>query len=160
MFRYLLLSTLIVFAIVIVVAGWVNRDLIEIKIKSVYAQVPPKPVEPNPTESVAPPPLHGDAPWVLSALPECLIQMSESSGPPSFVMSHLPHGATLVEPPAVLNYADCTISLAGDEAYVSRGPDRFRIPPKVWFYRTATELALLRSDSRGTELRVYEPATP
>ena len=43
MLRYLLLSTVIVFAVAIVVAGWVNRDLIRIKIASVYARVAPKP---------------------------------------------------------------------------------------------------------------------
>ena len=43
MARYLILSALIVFGVAIAVAGWVNRDLIRIKIASVYARVPPKP---------------------------------------------------------------------------------------------------------------------
>ncbi|MBV8332755.1 MAG: hypothetical protein JO192_08490 [Candidatus Eremiobacteraeota bacterium] len=158
MLRYLLLSAFIVFGIAIVVAGWMNRDLIRIKIASVYAKVSPKPVPANPAESVSPAPLRGDAPWALSALPECLVQLSETSGPPAFVMSHLPAGAVQIAPPATLHYADCTISLAGDEAYVVRGPDRLRIPPKVWLYRSATSLAMVRRDARGTELRVYQPA--
>jgi hypothetical protein len=155
----LVLSAIIVFGVAVVVAGWTNRDLIRLKIASVYARVSPKPVQPGPSVSVSPKAMSGDAPWALSALPECFIQMSETSGPPAYVMSHVPPGAVQLRAPATLRYADCTVSIAGDEAYVTRGPDRFRIPPKAWFYRSATQLALLRQDSRGTELRVYEAAT-
>ena len=158
MLRYFAISTAIVLAVAVVVAGWVNRDLIRIKIAAAYARVPPKPL---PAQSAVSPnglPLHGDAPWALSALPECLIQTSETTGPPSFVLAHLPPGALPVVPPATLRYADCTITVAGSEAVVTRGQDRFRIPPPVRFYRTGASVALLRIEGRGMELRVYEPA--
>jgi len=158
--RYLLISTIIVLAVAVAVAGWINRDLIRIKIASVYAPVSPKPVQPNPTARGSPVPLRGDAPWALSALPECLVQTSESTGPPGYTLAHLPPGSERLEPPATLRYGDCTISVAGDEAFVSRGADRFRIPPKIRFYRTSATLSLLRVEGRGTELRVYEPARP
>ncbi|HZY98570.1 MAG TPA: hypothetical protein VFE36_03270 [Candidatus Baltobacteraceae bacterium] len=158
MIRYLALSSIIVFTVAVVVAGWTNRDLIRIKIASVYAPVSPKPVPPNPRESGSPAGLKGDAPWALSALPECLVQMSETTGPPAYTAAHLPPGSVQVQPPASLKYGDCTISVTGDEAFVSRGTDRFRIPPKVRFYRTPQLLALLRVEGGGSELRVYQPA--
>lgn len=160
MARYLAISTVIVFAVAIIVAGWMNRDLIRIKIASVYASVPPKPVPTTPIGGGNQVPLRGDAPWALSALPECLVQMSETTGPQSYTLAHLPPGSASVQPPATLRYGDCTISVAGDEAFVSRGADRFRIPPKIRFYRTQQTLALLRVEGGGTELRVYQPAQP
>lgn len=160
MLRYLVISTLIVFTVAVVVAGWMNRDLIRIKIASVYASAPPKPAPSSTTGSGSSGGLRGDAPWALSALPECLVQMSESTGPPAYTSARLPAGSVPIGPPATLHYGDCTISLTGDEAFVSRGADRFRIPPKVRFYRTARTLALLRVEGGGSELRVYQPAKP
>jgi hypothetical protein len=157
MAKYLALSTVIVLTVAVIVAGWMNRDLIRIKIASVYAPVSPKPVAANPSAAANGVGLRGDAPWALSALPECLIQTSETTGPSAYVLAHVPAGAVVVEPPATLHYGDCTISLTGDEAYVSRGADRFRIPPKVRLYRNAGSLALLRTDPHGNELRVYQP---
>jgi len=159
MLRYLLLSTVIVFAVAIVVAGWVNRDLIRIKIASAYARVAPKPGPSNAPEPERASALAGDAPWALSALPECLSQTSESRGPVRYVLARLPKGAVPIVPPASLVYGDCTIRIVGDEAYVSRGHDRLRIPPRVRFYRTADSIVLIRDDQESAELRVYEPAT-
>ena len=158
MLKYLLLSAAIVLSLAIVVAGWVNRDLIRIKIASVYARVYPKPG--GATASVRPSDeaLTGDAPWALSALPECLTQTSESTGSIEYVRAHLPRGATPVRPPATLVYGDCTISIAGDQAFVRRGSDRLRIPPSVRFYRAEGLLAMVRQTPQGTELRVYEPS--
>lgn len=158
MIRYLLLSTVIVVAVAMVVAGWTNRDLIRIKLASVYARVPAKPGASDSLEQGSVAPLRGDAPWALSALPACLIQMSKSTGSPAYVHAHLPPGATPIVPPATLVYGDCSIKIAGDEAYVRRGADLLRIPPRVHFYRAAGLLALIRESSVGQELRVYEPA--
>ena len=105
-------------------------------------------------------PFRGDAPWALSALPECLSQLSVTTGSASFVRSHVPAGATPVVPPATLSYGDCTISVAGDEAEVRRGNDRFHIPGSVRFYRGPALLAVLRSGGGGNELRVYLPTHP
>ena len=158
MLRYLLLSTAIVLGIAATVAAWVNRDLIRIKIASVYARAPAKPGGASARERGAAAALLGDAPWALSALPECLIQTSESSGAPRYVRRHLPAGAAPIVPPATLVYGDCSIRITGDEAYVRRGPDRLPIPPRVRFYRAAGFLALIRETPRGEELRVYQSA--
>ncbi|HZY97030.1 MAG TPA: hypothetical protein VFE35_08000 [Candidatus Cybelea sp.] len=158
MLRYLLASTVIVVGTAVLATAWANRDLIRLKIASISAHGPAKAgasgvLQPKPTL-----PLHGDAPWALSALPECFSQLSESTGSPSYVRAHLPKDAVPIVQPARLAYGDCTIAVAGDEAYVRRGDDRLRIPPHVQFYRAARLLALIRWNSRGAELRVYQPA--
>ncbi|MEO6835905.1 MAG: hypothetical protein ABI231_08370 [Candidatus Tumulicola sp.] len=159
MLRYFVIATIVVLGTAVVIAGWVNRDMIRIKIASVYAPVAPKPEPSSTTGRGTTVGLRGDAPWALSALPECLIQTSESTGRRSYVLEHLPAGAVAVAAPASLTYGDCTISVSGDEAYVRRGSDRFRIPPHVRFYRAPGALALLyESASGGNELRVYRPA--
>ena len=158
MVRYLILSTVIVLSVAVLATAWVNRDLIRIKVGSAYAHVRAKAGgagAPAPPASAA---LRGDAPWALSALPECLTQVSESSGPASYVRARLPRGAAPIVPPATLVYGDCTITIAGDQADVRRGADRLRIPPSVQFYRASGLLALMREDSHGAQLRVYEPA--
>jgi len=159
MLRYFVLAALIVFTIAIAVAGWVNRDAIRIKIASVYLPASPKPQASGAPGSGSAKGMHGDAPWALSALPECLIQTSETTGPLSYVLQHVPSGAMPVAQPSTLRYGDCTIEVAGGEAVIRRGEDRFRIPPQVRFYRGPGVLALLRTSSNGNELRVYEPAS-
>ena len=159
MVRYLLLSTLIVVGVAAVVAGWVNRDLIRIKIASVYARVHSKPGSASAPEGTTAP-LSGDAPWALSALPECLMQTSEANGNIGYVRAHLPADMEPIAPPATLTYGDCRIIIAGDEAWVRRGQDKLRIPPRVQFYRGRGVLAMIRRTPAGDELRVYEPAQP
>jgi hypothetical protein len=158
MARYLLLSTVIVVGTGVLVAAWVNRDLIRVKIMSVYARVPAKPGGASPPQRAAASALFGDAPWALSALPECLVQTSESAGSPAYVRAHLPPGSEPIASPATLVYGDCSIRVVGDEAYVRRGTDRLRIPPRARFYRAHGLLALIRETAEGAELRVYEPA--
>ena len=157
MLRYLLLSAIIVVGIASAVAAWINRDAIRIKIASVYARVHPRPQPSNAPGVASNAGLRGDAPWALSALPECLRQTSETTGPRPYVLRHVPAGALPVTPPATFRYADCTILFTGDEAWVWRGSDRFRIPPHVRFYRAPGVLALLRESVNGNELRLYEP---
>lgn len=156
MLKYLALSTVIVVGGAVFATAWVHRDLIRIRIASVYARAP-KAGASNAPLAGGGAPLRGDAPWALSALPECLIQTSESSGSGSYVRAHLPPGAVPVAPPARLVYGDCAISIAGDEAYVRRGNDRLRIPPRVRFYRAAGLLAMIRETPNSAELRVYQP---
>lgn len=158
--KYLLMSTVIVVGAAVLVAAWVNRDLIRIKIASVYARVAPKPGAPGAAVTGETAPLRGDAPWALSALPECLTQVSKSTGSASYVRAHLPPGAVRIVPPARLSYGDCKISIDGDQAFVRRGDDRFRVPPSVQFYRADGELAMMRESAGGVELRVYRPARP
>ncbi len=96
-----------------------------------------------------------DAPWALSALPECLLPQSlyraKNIGA---VLVHLPAGAKPVPPGTSLTYRNCTIAVGRDDAEVMRGSDKFHIPPDSRFYTTATKLVFVRF-SRWAELRVY-----
>lgn len=159
MIKYLAISTLIVFTVAIVVAAWVNRDLIRLKIASVYARVPSKPGASQPPVGNAAGSLHGDAPWALSALPECLRQQSESQGTPAYARAHLPAGSTPIVPPQNLRYGNCSIAVRGWEAFVRRGSDVFRIPPMVQFFNAGHRLVVLRVADGSADLRVYEPVT-
>lgn len=105
----------------------------------------------------------GDAPWALSALPECFVQESRTTGPLRFVMAHLPKGATLVLPGRTLTAADCSVFVKGNEVWVWRGKDRLRVPPPSQLYASGRlsaggTLALLQGGGRGYDLRVYSAA--
>jgi hypothetical protein len=156
--RYVALATVIVLGVAVLSTAWLGRDLIRIKIASVVASAPPKPEAPEATSGSSAAAFSGDAPWALSALPECLIQVSAAHGTRGYVLAQLPHLAPVV-PPARLVYGDCTISVAGDEAIVVRGTDRFRIPPVTHFYRGNGTLAVLRESGGRFELRTYQPST-
>ena len=159
MLRYYAIATCIVFAVAILATAWVNRDLIRIKIASVNVAVPPKPAEPLGMNGASQGVLRGDAPWALSALPDCLHQRSESTGSAGYVRTQLPSGLIPVAPGSKLTYGPCTISVVDGEAYVARGSDRLRIPPHVQFYRAPGVLALLRSSGSTAELRIYDDVT-
>ena len=160
MLRYLALSAVLVVGAAVAVAAWVNRDLIRIKIASVYERVPPKPEATSRAGKGAGASLSGDAPWALSALPACLQQVSQASGTLPYVEAHVPRGAVPVLPPAKLTYGNCTISVVDDEAFVRRGDDLLHIPAQVRFYRAGRSLVLMRRSAAGADLRVYEPANP
>jgi hypothetical protein len=74
--KYLALSTVIVVGGAIFATAWVHRDLIRIRIGSVYAGST-KPGAPNGPVAGGAAPVRGGASWALSALPDCLIQTSE-----------------------------------------------------------------------------------
>jgi hypothetical protein len=155
--RYLIVSTVIVVGAAVLATAWINRDLIRIKIGGSHVRGPARGGA-GIAWSHGTAALHGDAPWALSALPECLRQTSESFGSDAYVRARLPQHATRVVPPATLVYGDCTISIAGGEAFVQRASDRLRIPPPIEFFRAPGLLALLRETPHGAQLRVYEPA--
>jgi hypothetical protein len=142
---------------VAIVAGYANRDRIRLKIASVTASVPPKAAQTPPASARRSTAFSGDAPWALSALPECFSQISKSTSPTlGYVLAHLPKGASMVRPPQDLSYADCSVHIAGDAIYVKRGADRMRIPPPARLYVNGGQVALLRGGTGGYELRVYE----
>lgn len=162
MFRYYAIATVIVLTVAVAATAWNYRD-----------RIAPAPQASSQAQRVSPSSsphggfegepgsggasLHGDAPWALSALPDCLIQRSESTGPVAYVRSKLPKGATEVRSGTVLHYGPCTISVKDGEAVVSRGSDELRIPPRVTLYRTDAALALLRTSGDHGDLRVYTP---
>lgn len=156
MLRYYAIATGLVLVIAVFVTAWSNRELIRIQISGTNLHVPPKSGEAQEFHGTSTGALRGDAPWALSALPECLRQRSEATGPRAFVLARVPADVTPVAAGSNLNYGACTISVGNGEAYVTRGPDRLRIPPHVQFYRAPGVLALLRSGGSVYELRIYD----
>ncbi|HET7812760.1 MAG TPA: hypothetical protein VFL13_00145 [Candidatus Baltobacteraceae bacterium] len=146
--------------IFIAVAGWTNREKIALKIKSVYASVPPKASQALPPGKRGHSNVAGDAPWAMSALPECFTQESKTSGPSAYVLAHLPAGAAMMRPGETASFGDCSLQVSGDAILVTRGSDRLRIPPIARLYRAGTTLALLRGGGGGLELRIYDTAAP
>lgn len=142
---------------VVIVAGYANRERLRLKVASVYASVPPKAAQTPPPSKRRAVAFTGDAPWALSALPECFVQQSKSTSRTlDYVLAHLPKDVRMVRPPQTLQYADCTLRVVGETIYVDRGSDRLRIPPPARLYVGGRHLALLRGSEGGYELRVYE----
>ena len=163
MLRYYIIATVIVLTVVVLGTAWNNREALESHVNAspgpvkAVSETPHGGFEGEPGKGNEP--LHGDAPWALSALPDCLIQQSISRGSRAYVRSKLPARATAVPAGTVLHYGPCTISVHNGEAVVSRGTDRLRIPPRVTLYRADGTLALLRETGKSGELRIYTNST-
>jgi len=155
MLRYFAIATVIVLAIVVFATAWTHRDLIRIRIAPTALPVPPKPGDAIAAHGSPNVPISGDAPWALSALPDCLIQERNARGPISYVRAKLPRDARPIAPGTELVLGPCTISVGNGEIRVQRGPDRLRIPPHVTLFRSDEGLALLRTTGKTAELRVY-----
>jgi len=96
-----------------------------------------------------------DAPWALSALPECFIPQSTFRAKTlSNVLRYLPRGAQPVAAGTTLVYRNCAVLVRAGDALVTRGKDAFHIPPDSRFYTTSSRLIFIRM-SRWAELRTY-----
>jgi len=104
-------------------------------------------------ESAAPTSLGGDAPWALSALPDCARQHSEDRGSAASVHRKIPVQATAVE--GVVHAGPCTISVTAYGIFVQRGSDRLRIPPPARLLHWDDRYYLYDHDRKGAVLRVY-----
>jgi hypothetical protein len=165
MLRYFIIATVLVVGTIVVVTA-LHPYRLRIVVGAGRGTIAPKPASSLAPATTSPHGLRGDAPWALSALPECLIQSEEWTGTLAAVRNHLPASATRISPPAKLDYADCTVTIVDDWATVTRGDTRLRIPPFATFYRVAgSGLALLRSSGCTTAkcpavLRVYATPAP
>jgi hypothetical protein len=164
MLRYFVIATVLVVGAALLVTASYHR--LRIEVGAGRGTIAPKPAPPLRPSHAAPRGLRGDAPWALSALPECLIQIEEWEGALSSVRAHLPSGANRIAPPATLRYADCTVRISGQQAFVTRSDTHLRIPPYATFYRLERGgLALVRASgcqrpSCPAVLRIYAPPGP
>lgn len=148
-------------AFAVAAGAYAFRDLIRIKIASVYVRVTPKPAPPNARTPRNAGAFYADAPWALSVVPECLIQTSVARGSVAYVTAHL-HGATRQPAGTTLRYRDCTIIVRAhpDDIFLTRGIDRLRVPAPAWLYRSGDAISLLHVSGGRAELRTYLPANP
>ncbi len=97
--------------------------------------------------------LGGDAPWALSALPDCARQHSEDRGNAATIRAKIPSDATAVD--GRVHAGPCTIDVTADGIFVRRGSDRLRIPPPARLLYWDDRYYLYEEDRKGAILRVY-----
>jgi hypothetical protein len=97
--------------------------------------------------------LSGDAPWALSALPDCARQHSELAGSAASLRAKIPAGATAVD--GTVHAGPCTIDITANGIFVRRGADRLRIPPPARLLHWDDRYYLYEDDRKGAVLRVY-----
>jgi len=143
----------------VIVAGYANRDRIKLKIASVYASVPPKATQAYPAARRREYALGIAAPWVLSALPECLRQTFEGFGSRAYVSSLLPSGYAIQPSGTHLQFRDCSIVAREKDVLVRRGQDKFYVPAPAQLFKKGSSIALMHEAGARVTLRIYEPAT-
>jgi len=139
----------------LIVAAYANRDLIRIKIASVYAPVSPKPAPP---QGGGPRPAQrflADASWALSVLPECWQQAAKSTGDARYVRAHLPPGSVRADEGTTIRSNDCELRVGRSDAIVARGTDRLRLPAPTLVFRSPERLSILHLQGNRAELRTY-----
>jgi len=104
-------------------------------------------------ERAVPGSLGGDAPWALSALPDCARQHSEDRGRAASIRAKIPSGATVVA--GSVHAGPCTIDVTASGIFVQRGGDRLRIPPPARLLYWDERYYLYEQDRKGAVLRVY-----
>ncbi|HTZ55649.1 MAG TPA: hypothetical protein VMB20_11355 [Candidatus Acidoferrum sp.] len=149
MLRYFAIATVIVLTIAVYATMRAHLGSLPGHVNFWKATAPPPPAD-----SVT-----GNAPWALSALPDCFAQRSETSGSATYVEARLPAGAQPVPAGARLTYGPCTILVRRGELLVERGSDRLRVPPESRLYTVNGTLALLRTSGSTTDLRIYDITT-
>lgn len=156
MFRYFAIATVIVLAAVVLATAWEHRDMLRFAYAANHEAGLRKGHDPSkgPRSDGA---VTGDAPWALSALPDCVRQSQIYRGAPAFVRSKLPAAAVAIGSGGRLTFGPCTIFVGDGEVTVTRGEDRLRIPPQTTLYRLRDGLVLLRVNGTTAELRSYDP---
>jgi hypothetical protein len=97
----------------------------------------------------------GQGGWVLSALPSCFTQQSAKEGPSRLLQRDVPPPASRIAPGTTLRRGNCTVAVRNDDVWVTRGPDRLRVPPHARLYTTREGLTLVYHRGDWTEIRVY-----
>jgi hypothetical protein len=151
MWRFYLAAMLIVAAFIFAIT--VRRlPQANLRVSASPSGTPSAPRSQAPSSS-RPAAVHGDAPWALSALPDCARQHSETSGSVAFVTRAIPHDANPVS--GRLQAGPCSIDVTPSGIIVMRGRDRLRIPPPARLLRAGGRYYLYERDRKGAVLRVY-----
>jgi hypothetical protein len=157
MLRYYAIATVIVLSVAVLATAWSTGNLMRIRFAASKHPAPPQNLRLGGTGGEASGAITGDAPWALSALPDCFEPISESRGHVGYVRAHIPAGARAVPPGTHLSFGPCTILVEKGELVVRRGADRLRIPPNATLYRKGSSLILLRTTRSSAVLRTYLP---
>jgi hypothetical protein len=159
MLRYYALATAIVLTIAVIVTARSYGDFMRFKLAASKHAPPPQHLRVSGGGGPSDGDMTGDAPWALSALPDCFVQRSETSGSHAYVTARIPAGAQPVPDGARLSYGLCTIFVRKGELLVERGPDHLRVPPRATLYTAGNSLVLVRTSGNTAVLRTYETTT-
>ncbi len=156
MLRYYAIATVIVLAVAVLATAWSAGSLMRLHFRSSNRPQPQQHLRFGDTSGVSSAAIGGDAPWALSALPDCFIQRTERTGSTTYVDAHLPRAAVPVAPGTRLTFGPCTIFVGNGELFVRRGADHMRVPPHAVLYRDGSRLLLLRTTGSTAVLRGYD----
>jgi hypothetical protein len=157
MLRYLALSAAIVFGALLLILALPKPDTAPNGApKYVAGHATPGPGEAD-RDPRTPEPMTGDAPWALSAVPECFRQNESDVGPPAFAHPHIPPGARPVPRTGTerLVTADCTLDVTGATAELRRGDTVLRIPAPSAFLVAGRVLVLDQREGSRERVRLY-----
>ncbi|MGA8841874.1 MAG: hypothetical protein WB491_15400 [Candidatus Aquilonibacter sp.] len=160
MLRYYAIATLIVLSIAVIVTARSYGDFMRFRMAASRHSAPPQHLHVSgggggsSTQDV-----NGDAPWALSALPDCFVQSSETTGSVAYVRAAIPAGAQPVPDGSRLSYGPCTILVRKSELLVDRGSDHLRVPPRAELYTSGHSLVLVRTSGNSAVLRAYDITT-
>jgi hypothetical protein len=157
--RYYAIATVIVLVVSVVATAWSSRNFMRFRLGESNHSAPAQHVSSAPPEQSRILAVRGDAPWALSALPDCFRQQSESTGSVAYVRAKIPADARPIPEGTRLVYGSCALFVGDDVVLVDRGADRMRIPPHATLYRAGTSLALLRITGQTAVLRTYDVVT-
>ena len=152
MWRFYLAATLIVAAFVFAVTLR-KQGSTSIQVSARASGTPSAP-RAQAGEKASPSPVRGDAPWALSALPECARQHAERRGPAANVRRAIPPDAREIH--GHLQAGPCSIDVTEDGIQVVRGNDLMRIPPPVRLLESKGRYFLFEKNGKDAVLRVYE----
>ena len=157
MFRYLLIATAIVFFVGALAAALHHRSG-ELRVATVSSTGSPSPPRRQAASTFTPGPVTGDAPWALSAVPECFVQSAEARGPRRYALAHLPADATRLSEGTTVSASDCVAWVHGGNVILVRGGERLRVPSaSLYVFGRDAGLAVLSRDRERSVLRVYRP---
>jgi hypothetical protein len=115
--------------------------------------------QPDAESTVAP---HGaflaSGSWTMSSLPSCFFEQDHILGPVAKLRSMFPPSGERVAPGTLVHSGNCTIEVRPRELWISRGPDRLRVPPEARLYRRGNRLTLVWTSGDRAEIRDYCPS--
>jgi hypothetical protein len=152
MWRFLVAATVLVAAFVFVVTLR-RMPAPDLRVSARASGTPSASRMQAANESLAPQALGGDAPWALSALPDCARQHSEDRGSAAAVRAKIPSAATAVV--GRLRAGACVVEVTADGIIVQRRHDRLRIPPPARLLYWNDLYYLYEGDRKGAVLRIY-----
>ena len=160
MIRYLAIASALVIAFLVIVTALQPKSGGDAaRTRYATATGTPGPAQRDLDAHPTPVAVQGEAPWALSALPECFTQLASRSGPAAYARTRIPRDARRVSGESTLHVVDCTLEVRSDWAVVERGENRLLIPGIARFYVAGNRLILDRAQARHEDVRVYALAT-